>query len=284
MEEKHLYFCRLSAHTTKYILFIFLMIFTTPALSENQNNIQLPVRIYLMSFDEAPQLNSTYNTAYLRKMLREVNKIWHQARITWVAEKVIRINKTKEEFEGVANNETRGSFRAKMVNLSPSLTEKKLWQVVIIRKFPIPASGVYLPEKKTIFYGELNKNGEEHFLILAHELGHSLGLKHTQDKNNLMAGRGKNPNTSFNLNDRQISQTRTQAIIGPFEKNKNFRKDQLSKKKRIVDRILSFDMNNDGEISYSEAPKNSRRAFKRIDQDKNGLLTKTEIDEFLNFP
>ena len=53
-------------------------------------------------------------------------------------------------------------------------------------RFPIRAGGVYLSTTKTVFFAETSKWNEPNAITLAHELGHMLGLNHSQIEGNLM--------------------------------------------------------------------------------------------------
>jgi len=254
--------------------------------------IRLPVKVYLLSFDAEPKLNSTFGEREVSRLFSEVNAVWGKWGIEWVAESVSILVVDSSEFHGVSANETKRGFRNKMAAIAPAEPGPGIWQVAILRQFPVLASGVYIPEKNMVLYGELNKNGEYFPVVLAHEFGHSLGLKHEKSKENLMyGGQSKDPGQTLSLNTQQIDQAKAMAKAGEhpnpsmatrYEDSPGKRSNTLSseQRKNMARRLNSFDSNGDGQIDRAEVPAKASNAFARIDLDGNGSIDKHELDYF----
>ena len=108
-------------------------------------------------------------------------------------------------------------FRNAIADLIPANSSDRLWRVYLVHQFPVSGSAVYIIEKGAVLYGELNKFGERYPVVLAHELGHSLSLRHVPFPDNLMYGGGqKDPEKTQKLRPIQIKRAKMQARQGPF--------------------------------------------------------------------
>ena len=200
----------------------------------------LPVRVHLLTSATVPELNSTLTEAEIRRVFAEANGVWRQAGIHWEVESVLREAAQNEEAFPAAREtgrSGRGRFRSILLQVCPQ--DQWLagaWNVCVIREFPVPAGGVFFPERRQVLWSELDPRGETHATILAHELGHSLCLAHDADSpNNLMRGgpaqgqgrgaaggaaRGaaprtpRDPSTASELTTAQIAIARRQAATG----------------------------------------------------------------------
>ncbi|SLM32702.1 Putative peptidase M10, metallopeptidase [Desulfamplus magnetovallimortis] len=183
----------------------------------NPKILELPVSVYLLDFAGEKKLNSRYSHGDVKRLFEEVNYIWLKWNIKWNIESIESITIGKERFKFPDNGfKKRREFRNAVARVIPDSMDKNRWRVYFVDQFPVNGSAVYIAEKRAVLYGELNKHGERHPVILAHEFGHSLGLQHVKFKNNLMyAGPGKDPERSQNLMPWQIKSAREQAILGP---------------------------------------------------------------------
>ena len=268
--------------------------------AQDRAMIQLPVRVYLLSFDAAPDLNSTYDEHEVNLLFGEVNAVWRKWGIEWVPETISTLNVDRNEFPGVSAQETKRGFRNKLAAIVPAKEGSARRQVAIFRQFPVEASGVYVREKETVFYGELNKDGKRFPIVLAHELGHALGLNHEKKEENLMyGGRAKNPEKTHLLESRQIDLARSVAKGGESSRpegtppsavpsvrtgSKSGRQGSGApspeQRKKMARRLESFDSNGDGKIELTEVPPKAQRTFGRIDLDGNGSIDSKELDHF----
>ncbi len=89
------------------------------------------------------------------------------------------------------------------------------WNLFFINRMAF-GGGVYNPQTKSVLIGETSPGGDFNPSILAHELGHSLSLKHLGEQYNFMAGRqrGIEPKDKIRLNPEQVARARTIAESG----------------------------------------------------------------------
>ncbi len=139
----------------------------------------------------------------LERILGKVNTIWHPAGIHWGLESIVREPaaqqnrfKTARDLAG-KGGVPLGVFRA----LMPEKTRaEEGLNVYYIHKFSV--NGVYLGDRiafvqETAKLREVEGGIDEPIpRVTAHELGHSLGLPHRQDRTNLLAS--GTTGTSFN--------------------------------------------------------------------------------------
>ena len=217
------------------------------------DNVTLPVGIYLLSFESLPDLNSRLDNRQAQNLMEEVNLIWAKAGIRWHIE-FIKYKYINARI--VSRLDGRRAFREGVERVADTIdTDTRgynIWKVGIIHKLPISASGYYARKKGMVFYGEINKNGERLPVVLAHELGHSLGLDHVNDPNNLMyGGKGKDPSKMKNLEAWQIAIVKRHIMS---KAKPDTRKKNMNLGQRKVRRIPQ----NDG-IPYSRKRKLRKR-------------------------
>lgn len=189
------------------------------AQKDGIQTIDIPVSVYLLSFSGADKLSARYSPEGVIRLFDDVNAIWSNWGIACTVKTIEKIHLTEKDIQFPAKGfATRREFRNLMAAWIPEETLERHWRVYILRQFPVKGSAVYISEKQAILYGELHIYGERHPVILAHELGHSLGLRHVPFPQNLMyAGPDKNPDIPATLSPIQIRQARKQARIGPFQ-------------------------------------------------------------------
>jgi len=190
----------------------------------------IPVRVHMLTSTTAPDLNSTLSDDELGEVLSEVNLVWEQAGIRWEIESVVREAAAHaEEYRVVSQVEKPGPATVRPVILEICPEDQWLegsWNVCVIRRFPFPTGGVFLPERREVVWPELTR-GRIYPNMLAHELGHSLCLRHSSETpNNLMQkkppprkdGRPGPPDgyptTAIRLSSAQIATARKQAAKG----------------------------------------------------------------------
>ncbi|MEE2898844.1 MAG: hypothetical protein VX815_10305 [Gemmatimonadota bacterium] len=188
----------------------------------------LPVRVHMLTSGTVPELNSTLSEREIRQVFDEANRVWQQAGIRWEVESVLREAAAGEQAFPAAREtgrSGRGRFRSILLQVCPEHQWLQgAWNVCVIREFPVPAGGVFFPERRQVLWSELNPRGQMHPTILAHELGHSLCLPHdSESPNNLMrggpaqgrgSGTARDPSTAVELTAAQIAVARRQAATG----------------------------------------------------------------------
>ncbi len=212
-----------SMRTSIAIAVVAFAIAAPPASSARQSGAQqlvLPVRVHMLTSGAIPELNSTLSEDEVRHVFVEVNAVWQQAGIRWEVESVLR-EAAKNEGAFPAARETgqsgRGRFRSILLQVCPeNQWLEGAWNVCVIREFPVPAGGVFFPERRQVLWSELNPREEMHPAILAHELGHSLCLPHDPESpNNLMrGGPARGQARGVELTPTQIAVARRQAATG----------------------------------------------------------------------
>lgn len=265
--------------------------------------ITIPVQVYLYRFAASPALDSSLSEGQVRAMFDQVNAIWSRAGVGWQVSTVVHAEASAADFPAVREGEDRATLRKKLVAASPKDSTKRTWKVVILREFPVPGGGVYLPETGTIYFAEVTRGDKTSPTILAHELGHTLGLPHLRETGNLMhraAGARNNPQNTTALTQDQITTALRQAELGPIEGARGMedggdelppgaqRNGEASPRSqggpprdRIVARMRSFDTDGDGRIHRADVPEGAQGAFRRIDANGDGVLDKAELDRFL---
>jgi len=182
----------------------------------------LPVRVHRLS-SAVDHLNGTMNDEAIAEYLAHVNALWAQACIQFELESVVESTATAQGeavFTAAVETPVKGGVANALSSVVPSqdLLEKG-WNVVLIRSFGVPASGYYNSEADAVFFAEgKNPNNPTHPTILAHELGHALGLPHYSgpgvEVNMMHAGGGGKPEESIELTADQIAAARAQAATG----------------------------------------------------------------------
>ena len=269
--------------------------------------LYLPVQVYCYSFDAAPELNCTMTRQEIEGLADEVNGIWKQAGIEWNILSVNHRSVDKQTFPALTGSEDRHEMKQRFFAASSgNLNDKHIWNIAIIREFTLPAGGIYFPGSHTVYFAERTPRGKTLPVVLAHELGHSFGLAHSENAYNLM-GVGK-PDVKKTLTEDQISAVRTQAAEGPADlndmsgldgktgrrKDRNVKKqgqigsgpgsESAKRRQRMLKRLKSFDHDGDGIIHLTDAPTQARAVFQRIDKNQDGKIDESELAEFEQGP
>ncbi len=185
---------------------------------KEMNQIIIPVKIIRYDFKHETSLSSSLTLDEAKIYFKRINEIWQQANIKFVIHSFDTI-KINDEFFLTNNylNLSNRVFRFELENLSEehietnSMTNHGILTVVIIKRFPHPAGGVWSNRTEIVFFAERAISN-----ILAHEFGHSLSLKHVdpyQYPKNLMKSGDNKPYTAEILMENQIKQARNRALF-----------------------------------------------------------------------
>ncbi len=189
--------------------------------------LELPVRVHLLA-SNLPSFNATISEEGFQAVLDAANTWWQQACIRFVVESFIVDPLTEEQEQAFQAALDAGPEPSDMLALMGNAMPKGNmlspgWNVMVFRVFEgAPASGVYIAKIQSVLWAEELPPGAPRVdnppVILAHEFGHSLGLKHyegPEPENNLMNGDVmKTKETASELTDEQIETARTQALSG----------------------------------------------------------------------
>ena len=186
--------------------------------------IELAVRLHLVQSDQLDALNVRLSDAEVTELVTAVNETWAQAGIIWSLESIVREDARNESlFSRALMDPTVSPISVLTSVLTPENLRPDIWNVFMIRDFGGSLGGAYLPMEKVVVSTEVDPLGQRDIdggmaRILAHELGHSLGLIHLPctAQGNLMATGCTLGSRTF-LDATQITRVRLQAETGrPF--------------------------------------------------------------------
>ena len=188
---------------------------------DKTETIDLSVRVHLLHADDAPTLTAKLSDEEVKKAFAGVNEIWKAAGITWQIESIVREEVTESD-RPQQPQAGPGMSGALSEVLPRDLVTDHLWHVFFVREIGF-APGVYVPSVPAVIQAEKDPFGGvgldgDLVRILAHELGHSLGLAHVPcgSDGNLMAPNCQADNRT-RLTEMQVSVAREVARSGaPF--------------------------------------------------------------------
>ena len=185
---------------------------------------ELAVRVHLVQSDQLDELNVRLSDAEVTELMTAVNETWAQAGVTWSLESIVREDARNEFLFGFALADPAVNPLSVLTSvLTLENVQADIWNVFLIRDFGGGFGGAYLTTEKVVVSAEIDPSGQRDIddgmsRILAHELGHSLGLVHVPcaSQGNLMAA-GCALGTRTLLDATQITDARSQAETGrPF--------------------------------------------------------------------
>ena len=182
--------------------------------------IVIPIRVHILRSAESRHLNCMCTEAQITAWFDRANTIWRSAALRWDLESFVYEEASNPaDFDRVVElgrNADPGDRRSVVHSTYP--LDQMLapgWNIFFINRMAFGA-GVYNPQTKSVLIGETGPGGDLNPSILAHELGHSLGLQHSRELYNLMAGRqpGIEPKDKTRLSTEQVARSRTIAESG----------------------------------------------------------------------
>ena len=253
----------------------------------------LPVKIYCYSFTTAPELNCTLGQSEIKALMDKVNHIWKQAGIQWTIESIVTRTASSHDFPPLMGDESRFEIRERLVSISPKEESRpRLWKIAIIGRYPGRAGGVNIRETHTTYFVERTPRGTKGYpMVLAHELGHSLGLQHTNLPGNLMQV-GKPTDMPY-LTKEQIEVARVQATKGPasladlpnWVPHPSIEMigppSPVQRRQRIARDFRRFDIDDDGIIREEDIPYQAFPVFDRMDRNQDGKIDAVEMNRFV---
>ena len=184
----------------------------------------LLLRLHVVQSTELDALNARLTDQEAQGLIAAVNQAWFPAGIVWILESVVREDARSESaFREALINQALSPVKVLPTVLAPDNLDTDIWNVFMIRDFGPTLGGAYLPVHKVVVAAEIDPRGQRDVTgdmahILAHELGHSLGLAHVPctEAGNLMAADCPNGSRTY-LDPSQITRAQLQADFGrPF--------------------------------------------------------------------
>jgi hypothetical protein len=172
----------------------------------------IPIRLHVLKAPGLPEIDCALTDADLDRILGKVNGIWHQAGIHWNVDRIVHEPAARlDEFQRRRSDEPPQALSPYRTLVPKESVSVEGMNVYYIHKFPV--NGVYLGDA-VAFVQETARlrpvpGGIDEPLprVTAHELGHSLGLPHRQDRTNLLAS-GNNGTT---LSEKEVETARAFA-------------------------------------------------------------------------
>jgi hypothetical protein len=195
-----------------------------PTASTMNPTVTLGLRVHLLESAESESLTSTLSEQDVALLVELVNVTWKQAKIEWRLEAIVRSAALNPQpFEQVMSGLAPPNAAVLAGVIPRDRLSDGAWDVVFIRHLFGGIGGIYFPQVPAVLQPDVDPMGV-HGLdgalprILAHELGHSLGLPHVPctAEGNLMAA-GCTIGDRTRLSAEQIRDARLQAVQGrPF--------------------------------------------------------------------
>lgn len=178
--------------------------------------LTVPLRVHFLASASSEALDTTIDEAALDTLLARVNGVWTQAAITFVVDTVLREEaRNPAEFERLLRDEViLGAV------IPPDHLHPDGWDVFVIRDLRGVAGGIYYQSVPAVLWPELTPEGVRDLpgdsgRILAHEIGHMLGLAHVTCTagGNLMAPECPSADPAL-LAPSQAGRARGQVLLG----------------------------------------------------------------------
>jgi hypothetical protein len=183
--------------------------------------LEMPVRLALIRSDDAT-LTATAPAPELTAMLDAVNTLWAPACIHFALESTVAVDTdpvlVAAYQDALASRDLTAVARGLRELLPPPGMLDPGVSVFVFRSLGMPRLGRYFDDKDAVAWAHAKPDGTAtQPVLLAHELGHALGLPHyagDDSAHNLMTASGGDPALMTQLTEDQAQAARAQAGTG----------------------------------------------------------------------
>jgi hypothetical protein len=175
--------------------------------------VVIPLRVHVLTSPELPEADCKLSDADVGRIVGKVNAIWHVVGVHWGVETVVREPAAQPAKFRLARDLDGPGNLALLSLLAPEASRDfEGVHVYYIHRFAV--NGVWLGDaafvQETAALRPVEGGLDEPIpRVTAHELGHALGLRHRQDRTNLLAS----GTTGTLLNAREVAIARRQAPL-----------------------------------------------------------------------
>lgn len=150
-------------------------------LGSKQQNILIPINLVSLEFEAAKPLSSTWGEVEASELIGQLNQIYQQYGIEWKLNDTNKLKVNATQYQEVHFQESIKSFLSKITRAigTPGQGSRSIPTIYVIKSFPKGAEevAINLPQLNSVLFSERTEaKGKGSPAILAHELGHNLGL------------------------------------------------------------------------------------------------------------